>query len=140
MLRTGTTTSSPPPPPVPPPPLPRSPPRTWLARGRGTDLRLALDPYRAILSVIMLLTISRIHSHFPAIAHRGLTVLSDSYTIRALLPSGAKYVGENLKMPLELSTQQSCYERCSPKWIGAPGFRRSRSHVTRVDSRHIGTF
>ena len=68
MLRTGTTTSSPPPPPVPPPPLPRSPPRTWLARGRGTDLRLALDPYRAILSVIMLLTNSRIHSHFPAIA------------------------------------------------------------------------
>src|SRR5437764_15344843 len=68
MFRTGITTSSPAPAPAPPPPLPPSPPRTWSARGRGTDLRLALDPYRAILSVIMLLTISRLHSHFPAIA------------------------------------------------------------------------
>src|SRR6266487_1477434 len=68
MLRTGTTTSSPAPPTAPQPPLPPSPPRTWSARARGTELRLALDPYRAILSVITLLTISRIHSHFPAIA------------------------------------------------------------------------
>ena len=56
MLRTGTTTSL------------TSPPRTWSARASGTGLRLALDPYRAIVSVITILTISRTHSHFPAIA------------------------------------------------------------------------
>ena len=67
MLRTGATTFSPPTM-APLPPLPPSPPQTWSARAKGTGLRLALDPYRVILSVIMLLTISRFHSHFPAIA------------------------------------------------------------------------
>ena len=33
-----------------------------------TSLRLALDPYRALLFLITVLTISRIHQHFPAIA------------------------------------------------------------------------
>ena len=33
-----------------------------------TGMRLALDPYRAVLSLITILTVTRIHQHFPMIA------------------------------------------------------------------------